>query len=1516
MKRKKLRIKIARFMIAVMLSTMLSSTFSSVAFARELAGLNSPDGDDVVSEDVMDDGEDLDGEDLGDEDLDDEDPGDEELDDEDLDDEDLDDEDLDDEDLDDEDLDDEDLDDEDLDDEDLDDEDLDDEDLDDEDLDDEDLDDEDLDDEDLDDEDLDDEDLDDEDLDDEDLDDEDLDVEDLDLKDISSKVELDGIGASGKKGADVNLKGLDGWQEEDGETCYYQNGQKVIDKVIKIDDLYYYFDGNGYLVSYKKIYLTVSGERYVYYATEDGSLFTKGWLTNNGGDRLGYFRADGTAYADGIFTIEGVDYYFDYWGEFVTDSAVTVNGKSYIIDSEGRVYEVSKDGWMTINGSKYYIEDGEVITGCIKKIGDYYYGFSDSGSLYINQTFSSGSYYDEEKGWYYAFHYYADEEGRLITNSWAESDWYNGISYYGSDGKAYYNGVYTIDNNKYYFDCYGVLLKNTSIKVGNKTYIAGSDGVLVEVDDNGWTTLDGKKYYFENGNPVKYCVKLIDGDYYGFDDSGCMYDDEEFEIYSEDYEDYLNYKAKSGGKLYVSQWYDNEYSGKHQYYFGPDAAMYRGGIFTIEGNQYYFTGWGDLRTEGSVKVEGITYLIDSEGILHKAVTDGFFTLEGKTFYFENGETITDCVKKIGTSYYGFDRQGVMYDNEYFSRNYYDYDQGKRIYQYYKAQAGGALLINEWDNDGWDLRYYGSDGMAVAGKMKSIDGVNYYFNENAYLARNTAFSYNGKNYYADENGIATRIKDDGWFEISGKKYYIENGELVKNRVITVEGKSYLFDSEGCLQVNGLYSLSDNSKYAADKNGVLYRNSWFERWGEKYYFGDDCKAYIGLRKIDGNYYYFDQYGYLLREQFISVSGKCYILDEKGIAYEVSPNGWTKEIGGRKYYLENGQPVTNCVRKIGSSRYGFDWKGRMFTDTVFVIEDYSGGVYKSYRYAAKENGELVVNGWYGSYYFGSDAVAYTDVICEIEGQLYKFSKYGWVEKGVRFEYNGKTYITDKTTGIAKEIIEGWNTIGNAKYYFVNGEMVRGVYEIDGKLYLFGDDGSLQYDAFWGNKNGMYASDSEGIAKLMVEGFNTVGSKTYYLRNGIIVKNMIKEIDGKLYAFDAFGILIKDRGLDYRPASSNSYNPSGSGNNYYPYNDGKHSVNYSAAAGSYNNYTPYSASSNAYKIYYAGEDGEFLHNTWYYDIADGFWSYFDDTFRKVIGWNDIDGKTYYMDVLGVRQSGFVTVNGKKYYLDAEGVKQSGCWITIGKKKYYLAPSGVVKTGWITVDGSKYYMNSDGVMQTGWLTLDGQKYYLDGEGKKQTGWVTIGGKSYYLDSKGVVQTGWVTVGKKKYYMSAAGAMKTGWVNVDGKKRYFNENGVLQTGWVTIDGKKYYLNSEGAMQTGMVTVNGKKFYLDSKGVVQTGWIKVGSKKYYASSAGAIKTGWVTIEGKKYYFNDNGVLQTGWITIGSKKYYTSAAGAMKTGWVQIDKKWYYFETNGVMVTGTKKIGNKVYTFKANGVCTNK
>ena len=173
------------------------------------------------------------------------------------------------------------------------------------------------------------------------------------------------------------------------------------------------------------------------------------------------------------------------------------------------------------------------------------------------------------------------------------------------------------------------------------------------------------------------------------------------------------------------------------------------------------------------------------------------------------------------------------------------------------------------------------------------------------------------------------------------------------------------------------------------------------------------------------------------------------------ELLNNQWT-QASGDWYYVKNEKLLRYCVEKINGSYYGFDSKGKRYTNTLFSIE--------SNTYRAKSDGSLYMNEWYYNYtykcwmYYGSGRTYYTDGIYEINNTLYYFDKFGSMVTSGVYTLNDEKYVAQKDGSLTKMPENGW-FLNEGKYYYIkDGEIVKKkILEINGAYYAFKANGVM---------------------------------------------------------------------------------------------------------------------------------------------------------------------------------------------------------------------------------------------------------------------------------------------------------------------------------------------------------------------------------------------------------------------------------------------------------------------------
>lgn len=301
-------------------------------------------------------------------------------------------------------------------------------------------------------------------------------------------------------------------------------------------------------------------------------------------------------------------------------------------------------GWTEENGNWYYYDSyGDPVTDSWKKSGDDWY-YLDSDGVRV-----SGMQIDE---------YYVGEDGKRVSTEWVSvenEDFWSEMDapeflyyYYGRDGRMLTSTWASINGHWYYFNEDGIM-QTGSITVDGYNYYLGEDGVR----KSGWVELEEETddpelirswYYFDNsGKRIENEIdKKINGDYYTFVDGkmqtgwfklpakseaaeGTPSEAEsaetslpaiaEYQYYNEDG------KRASGWKEIEGVEGISEEAELFRFYFKngkPYHASQGLELFTIDSKKYAFNTKGEMQTgKQVVNIDGGTanFYFDESGVM-------------------------------------------------------------------------------------------------------------------------------------------------------------------------------------------------------------------------------------------------------------------------------------------------------------------------------------------------------------------------------------------------------------------------------------------------------------------------------------------------------------------------------------------------------------------------------------------------------------------------------------------------------------------------------------------------------------------------------------------------------------------------------------------------------------------------------------------------------------------------------------------------------------------------------------
>ena len=406
-----------------------------------------------------------------------------------------------------------------------------------------------------------------------------------------------------------------------------------------------------------------------------------------------------------------------------------------------------------------------------------------------------------------------------------------------------------------------------------------------ELQKTGWTVIDGNTYYLdtETGYAATGITTLVpDG---ATEEARCVFDAEGvFQsdvtgVYSVGADTYwLNsgiIEEEAGLKRVVKE--DGEVN---YYYFAVQKNLEeREGLTLSAAVKSTVLNGKDCwlhKTNGLALPEWGYYFDENGVILHDEDTgkNGILKAGEDLYYYVDGIKAPAGMIKIGDDYYYANSKGQLIVNQtyYCSRMNGLMEEGT-----YAFDAEGKLIQGATDKNGivkdddGVLRYYVNGKVTYVGLIE-IDGDFYYVRSNGEVVTDCVYwitwthGLKEAGYYTfDENGKLTGTPKNGIVEEDGVLHYYVNGKLTYAGLIKI-GDDYYYVNSKCevvrdcdYYITWTHDLKPQGKYHFDADGKLtgevapLKNGIYEEDGSLYFYRNGERAYAGLIKIDGNYYY---------------------------------------------------------------------------------------------------------------------------------------------------------------------------------------------------------------------------------------------------------------------------------------------------------------------------------------------------------------------------------------------------------------------------------------------------------------------------------------------------------------------------------------------------------------------------------------------------------------------------------------------------------------------------------------
>ena len=433
---------------------------------------------------------------------------------------------------------------------------------------------------------------------------------------------------------------------------YYDGitGALVINSYVQVDKDWYYVGNDGKRLKGSQTINNVP----VYFDPYDGKQ-AKGVFGNDGyfydkdsGAKIDlgtnryvfinenwYYLNEEGKILKGDQTIDGVQVHFDPYygnqikGEFTDSSGYVVKANSYT--SPVKFYDkdsgaLVKNQYFNNNGKWYYADaEGNILKGSQTIDGVHVY--FDSYGVQAKDTVLDGYYYDKDSG--------ARKE--LPRDQFIKIG--DDLYYLSSNGRT---GEINIDGKDYYIAQYGRVLRGSFNVYQEPPYYDDETGEAVK--KTGFVKSYGRWYYLEENGKKAKGLKEIDGKLYFFSNNPMN-----------KYETHEQVRGQLARPyFYIS--FPNRAEDNPTYYFDAEtgAAVTNQFVYT-DGHWYYFGNDGKALLFDQV-VNGQHLYFDYEG---KQVKGDFVTdYKGTRYYDENsGELVTNQTRTINGVTYHFDENG-------------------------------------------------------------------------------------------------------------------------------------------------------------------------------------------------------------------------------------------------------------------------------------------------------------------------------------------------------------------------------------------------------------------------------------------------------------------------------------------------------------------------------------------------------------------------------------------------------------------------------------------------------------------------------------------------------------------------------------------------------------------------------------------------------------------------------------------------------------------------------------------
>ncbi|KIM18145.1 hypothetical protein HW41_06460 [Apilactobacillus kunkeei] len=310
---------------------------------------------------------------------------------------------------------------------------------------------------------------------------------------------------------------------------------------------------------------------------------------------------------------------------------------------------------------------------------------------------------------------------------------------------------------------------------------------------------------------------------------------------------------------------------------------------------------------------------------------------------------------------------------------------------------------------------------------------------------------------NNNGIE---KQNGSYVINGHNTWFVNGKRTAGQMITDDqGNTHYYDAQTGYEAVNTFYVDNGAYYYFDNNGNMVKNQFVEvnpGTGYQYYFGNDGKALLGKRVVNGAQYDFGDNGIVVKNSIVKNSDgtvSYYGTDGKMATSDVTVGSQTFKIASNGtiqgnntfvqspsnnsvFYYLKKNKVTTGIINNAGNVYKFDSNGEATGNTF--IKDYKGKkiYYISFDNHPAQQGIGINNQRFNFNQYGQ-LIAPNQMVKLPDGSKFLLDKNSNILGGVR-EYDGYFYAFTKDGKLRKS---GTAEYKGKKYKITKGGTLKGL-------------------------------------------------------------------------------------------------------------------------------------------------------------------------------------------------------------------------------------------------------------------------------------------------------------------------------------------------------------------------------------------------------------------------------------------------------------------------------------------